>query len=166
MVSSPAGPQHSRLHSSTGRTLVSVPVTSQASSVPLGSGHIRSGRLGVIRQVLRIHELAEPVVSMASAPNRDSTCNVYCWALQTTNSTQRPGSPKNTTQHHDVSVQSTLDRRPMYYSQNKNGPVESECKLNNVNPHIIRNQIQIQIEVTLNEHRYCKLCHYQTNTEF
>ena len=32
-------------------------------------------------------------------------------------STQRPGSPKNTTQHHDVSVQSTLDRRPMYYSQ-------------------------------------------------
>ena len=34
-------------------------------------------------------------------------------------STQRPGSPKNTTQHHDVSVQSTLDRRPMYYSQKK-----------------------------------------------
>ena len=32
-------------------------------------------------------------------------------------STQRPGSPKNTTQQHDVSVQSTLDRRPMYYSQ-------------------------------------------------
>ena len=30
---------------------------------------------------------------------------------------KRPGSPKNTTQHHDVSVQSTLDRRPMYYSQ-------------------------------------------------
>ena len=57
-------------------------------------------------------------------------------------STQRPGFPKNTTQHHDVSVQSTLDRRPMYYSQ-KNGPVESECKLNNVNPHI-RNQIQIK----------------------
>ena len=26
----------------------------------------------------------------------------------------------------------------------KNGPVESECKLNNVNPHIIRNQYQIQ----------------------
>ena len=58
--------------------------------------------------------------------------------------TQRPGSPKNTTQQHDVSVQSTLDGRPMYYSQNKNGPVESECKLNNVNPHIIRNQIQIK----------------------
>ena len=32
-------------------------------------------------------------------------------------STQRPGSPKNTTQQHDVSVQSTLDRRPIYYSQ-------------------------------------------------
>ena len=32
-------------------------------------------------------------------------------------STQRPGSPKNTTQQHDVSVQSTLDRQPMYYSQ-------------------------------------------------
>ena len=40
-----------------------------------------------------------------------------CWALQRTNSTQRPGSPKNTTQQHDVSVQSTLDRRPIYYSQ-------------------------------------------------
>ena len=49
----------------------------------------------------------------------------------------------------------------------KNGPVESECKLNNVNPHIIRNQYQIQnrIEVTSNEDRYCKLCHYQTNTD-
>ena len=70
-----------------------------------------------------------------------------------------------TTQHHDVSVQSTLDRRPMHYSQ-KNGPVESECKLNNVNPHIIRNQIQNQIEVTLNGHKYYKSCHYQTNTEF
>ena len=32
-------------------------------------------------------------------------------------STQRPGSPKNTTQQHDVSVQSTFDRRPIYYSQ-------------------------------------------------
>ena len=51
-------------------------------------------------------------------PLRDRACvNTCCWALQTTNSTQRPGSPKNTTQHHDVSVQSTLDRRPMYYSQ-------------------------------------------------
>ena len=81
-------------------------------------------------------------------------------------STQRPGSPKNTTQQHDVSVQSTLDRRPMYYSQNKNGPVESECKLNNVNPHIIRNQIQNQIEVTLNKDKYSKSCHYHTKTEF
>ena len=81
-------------------------------------------------------------------------------------STQLPGSLKNTTQHH-VSVQSTLDRRPMYYSQ-KSGLVESECKLNNVNPHIIRNQYQIQnqIEVTLNEDRYCQLRHYHTNTEF
>ena len=50
-----------------------------------------------------------------STPIRCEEC--VCWALQTTNSTQRPGSPKNTTQHHDVSVQSTLDRRPMYYSQ-------------------------------------------------
>ena len=64
-----------------------------------------------------------------------------------TTSNFRPNArdpPKNTTQQHDVSVQSTLDRRPMYYSQNKNGPVESECKLNNVNPHIIRNQIHIK----------------------
>ena len=91
-----------------------------------------------------------------------------CLLLGATNklSTQRPGSPKNTTQHQDVSFQSTLDRRPMYYLQN--GPVESECKLNNVNWHIIRNQYQIQNqrEVTLNEDRYCKSCHYQTNTEF
>ena len=62
------------------------------------------------------------------------------------------------------SLPSTGD--PCIIHKNKNGPVESECKLNNVNPHIIRNQIQNQIEVTLNEHRYCKLCHYQTNTEF
>ena len=64
------------------------------------------------------------------------------------------------------SLPSTGD--PCIIHKNKNGPVESECKLNNVNPHIIRNQYQIQnqIEVTLNEHRYCKLCHYQTNTEF
>ena len=40
----------------------------------------------------------------------------------------------------------------------KNGPVESECKRNNVNPHIIRNQYQIQNQrkVTLNEHTSCK----------
>ena len=40
-----------------------------------------------------------------------------CWALKLAISTQRPGPPKNTTQHHDVSFQSTLDRRPMYYSE-------------------------------------------------
>ena len=58
-------------------------------------------------------------------------------------------------------------RRPKLAS-GKNGPVESECNLNNVNPHIIRNQYEIQnkIDVTLNEDRYYKLCHYQTNTEF
>ena len=89
----------------------------------------------------------------------------HCWALQTNHFDPTPGIPKNTTQHQDVSFQSTLDRRPMYYSQN--GPVESECKLNNVNSHIIRNQYQIQNqrEVTLNEDRYYKSCHYQTNTE-
>ena len=65
-----------------------------------------------------------------------------CWAVQTNYFDPTPGIPKNMTQHQDVSFQSILDRRPMYYS--KNGPVESECKLNNVNPHIIRNQYQIQ----------------------
>ena len=91
-------------------------------------------------------------------------CN--CWALQTNYFDPTPGIPKNTTQHQDVSFQSTLDRRPMYNSQN--GPVESECKLNNVNSLIIRNQYQIQNqrEVTLYEDKYCKSCHYQTNTEF
>ena len=69
------------------------------------------------------------------------TCH-FCWALQTNYFDPTPGIPKNTTQHQDVSFQSTLDRRPMYYSQN--GPVESECNLNNVNSHIIRNQYQIQ----------------------
>ena len=62
------------------------------------------------------------------------------------------------------SLPSTGD--PCIIHKNKNGPVESECKLNNVNPHIIRNQYQNQIEVTLNEDKYCKSCHYQTNTEF
>ena len=75
--------------------------------------------------------------------------NGWCWAIQTNYFDPTPGIPKNTTQHQDVSFQSTLDRRPMYYSQNR--PVESECKLNNVNSHIIRNQYQIQNqrEVTL-----------------
>ena len=55
-------------------------------------------------------------------------------------STKRPGSPKNTTQHHDVSVQSTLDRRPMYYSQ-KMDP--SSPNANSIMwTHIIRNQYQ------------------------
>ena len=81
-------------------------------------------------------------------------------------STQRPGSPRtrlNTTTS-QFSLPSTGDPCIIH----KNGPVESECKRNNVNPHIIRNQYQIQnqIEVTLNEHRYCKWCHYHTNTEF
>ena len=44
-------------------------------------------------------------------------CVARCWALQTKLSIQRPGSLKNTTQHHDASFQSTLDRRSMYYSQ-------------------------------------------------
>ena len=65
-----------------------------------------------------------------------------CYALQTNYFDPTPGIPKNTTQHQDVSFQSTLDRRPMYYSQKE--PVESECKLNNVNSHIIKNQYQIQ----------------------
>ena len=81
------------------------------------------------------------------------------------NARDPPRTRLNTTTS-QFSLPSTGD--PCIIHKNKNGPVESECKLNNVNPHIIRNQYQIQnqIEVTLNEHRYCKLCHYQTNTEF
>ena len=79
------------------------------------------------------------------------------------NARDPPRTRLNTTTS-QFSLPSTGD--PCIIHKNKNGPVESECKLNNVNPHIIRNQIQNQIEVTLNEHRYCKLCHYQTNTEF
>ena len=80
-------------------------------------------------------------------------------------STQRPGSP----QEHDSTprrLSSVYPRQATHVLFTKNGPVESKCKLNNVNPHIMRNKIQNQIEVTLNEHRCCKLCHYQTNTEF
>ena len=76
-----------------------------------------------------------------------------------------PGIP----QEHDSTPQrlsSVYPRQATHVLFTKNGPVESECKLNNVNPHIIRNQIQNQIEVTLNEDKYCKLCHYHTNTEF
>ena len=74
-------------------------------------------------------------------------------------------------QEHDSTPQrlvSVYHRQATRVSFAKNGPVESECNLNNVNPHIIRNQYQIQnkMEVTSNEDRYCKLCHYQTNTEF
>ena len=87
-----------------------------------------------------------------------------CWALQRTFD-PTPGIP----QEHDSTTRrlsSVYPRQATHVLFTKNGPVESECKRNNVNPHIIRNQYQNQIEVTLNEHRYCKLCHYQTNTEF
>ena len=79
------------------------------------------------------------------------------------NARDPPRTRLNTTTS-QFSLPSTGD--PCIIHKNKNGPVESECKLNNVNPHIIRNQIQNQIEVTLNEHKYCKSCHYHTNTEF
>ena len=64
-------------------------------------------------------------------------------------------------QEHDSTprrLSSVYPRQATHVLFTKNGPVESECKRNNVNPHIIRNQYQIQnqIEVTLNEHRYCK----------
>ena len=75
-----------------------------------------------------------------------------------------PGIP----QEHDSTprrLSSVYPRQATHVLFTKNGP---ECKRNNVNPHIIRNQYQIQnqIEVTLNEDKYCKSCHYQTNTEF
>ena len=79
------------------------------------------------------------------------------------NARDPPRTRLNTTTS-QFSLPSTGD--PCIIHKNKNGPVESECKLNNVNPHIIRNQIQNQIEVTLNKDRCCKLCHYQTNTAF
>ena len=90
--------------------------------------------------------------------------NLLCWALQRTFD-PTPGIP----QEHDSTTRrlsSVYPRQVTHVLFTKNGPVESECKLNNVNPHIIRNQIQNQIEVTLNEDKYCKSCHYQTNTEF
>ena len=39
---------------------------------------------------------------------------------------------------------SVYPRQATHVLFTKNGPVESECKLNNVYPHIIRNQYQIQ----------------------
>ena len=101
-----------------------------------------------------------PVLNMLPS---NAYANV-CWALQTTFD-PTPGIP----QEHDSTprrLSSVYPRQATHVLLTKNGPVESEFKLNNVNPHIIRNQIQNQIEVTLNEHRCCKLCHYQTNTEF
>ena len=65
------------------------------------------------------------------------------------NARDPPRTRLNTTTS-QFSLPSTGD--PCIIHKNKNGPVESECKLNNVNPHIIRNQIQNQIEVTLNKH--------------
>ena len=52
---------------------------------------------------------------------------------------------------------SVYPRQATHVLFTKYGTVKFECKLNNVNPHIIRNQYQIQnkIEVTLNEDRYC-----------
>ena len=65
------------------------------------------------------------------------------------NARDPPRTRLNTTTS-QFSLPSTGD--PCIIHKNKNGPVESECKLNSVNPHIIRNQIQNQIEVTLNKH--------------
>ena len=58
------------------------------------------------------------------------------------NARDPPRTRLNTTTS-QFSLPSTGD--PCIIHKNKNGPVESECKLNNVNPHIIRNQIQNQI---------------------
>ena len=65
-----------------------------------------------------------------------------CWALQRTFD-PTPGIP----QEHDSTTRrlsSVYPRQATHLLFTKNGPVESECKLNNVNPHIIRNQIQIK----------------------
>ena len=61
-------------------------------------------------------------VVLSRGPRLRKLCGHFCLCFEIVGhykelSTQRPGSPKNTTQQHDVSVQSTLDRRPMYYSQ-------------------------------------------------
>ena len=78
-----------------------------------------------------------------------------------------PGIP-NPQEHDSISRRFSLPSTGDPCIIHKNWPVECECKLNNVNLHIIRNQYQIlnRIEVTSNEDRYCKLCHYQTSTEF
>ena len=54
-----------------------------------------------------------------------------------------PGIP----QEHDSTprrLSSVYPRQATHVLFTKNGPVESECKLNYVNPHFIRNQYQIQ----------------------
>ena len=104
--------------------------------------------------------------------------NGYIFAGEATTTTMSVGRYKQTIhptsgipQEHDsiprrlVSVYPRQATHVLFY---KNEPVESECNLNNVNPHIIRNQYQIQniIEVTSKKDRYCKLCHYQTKTKF
>ena len=61
-----------------------------------------------------------------------------CWALKLAISTQRPGPP----QEHDSTPRrlvSVYPRQATHVLFRKNGHVESDCNLNNVNPHIIRN---------------------------
>ena len=79
---------------------------------------------------------------MLSPSSYASLLGTSCWALQTTFD-PTPGIP----QEHDSTprrLSSVYPRQVTHVLFTKNGPVESECKLNNVNPHIIRNQYQIQ----------------------
>ena len=92
----------------------------------------------------------------------------HLWPLLGTTKNFRPNArdPPRTRLNNTTSQFSLPSTGDPCIIHKKYGPVESECKLNNVNPHIIRNQYQNQIEVTLNEDKYCKSCHYHTNTEF
>ena len=147
-------------------TTCATPCTFQASALEAGKGRQEPSptrqkrKIPCTQAVARHNERPQTIMALISrvpAPMLGTTKNFR------PNARDPPRTRLNNTTS-QFSLPSTGD--PCIIHKNKNGPVESECKLNNVNPHIIRNQIQNQIEVTLNEHRYCKLCHYQTHTEF
>ena len=121
-------------------TTCATPCTFQASALEAGRDHRKqvphakkgntshSGRSKVQRETLDHHGSHFP----------GSGTNVGRYKQL---STQRPGSP----QEHDSTprrLSSVYPRQATHVLFTKKGPVESECKLNNVNPHFTRNQYQ------------------------
>ena len=65
------------LNTAMGHPAVSVPSTSATPSVSSRPEAVQPSCLDVVRQALRNQLFTEPVVEMASAPIRDSSCHLY-----------------------------------------------------------------------------------------